>query len=412
MLPWCLALCTPAFAQDEPPDPLFATVPFEQWVAEGPRTQIPWKVRASPEGLSVHQRLVARAEAQVDGKELEKRRGAGRLLVLVQFKDQKGNAYRDDATLELKDVQRGARKTILKFAWEAFVLPGEYEVTLALYDTTTGEHNLAQRRLRIDPLKEEPLRDAWRDLPSVEILKATEGPERFFRPEMKGRLHLPLETRRPIQLEVLVNLTPTEFSPGSRKAHEDNLSVLLPILKIFSQIDLRNGSVNVATLDAARRGAGFEQSNVRELDWPGLKAALAAADPGVVDVRDLRNQKENAAFLRKELARRMEARDKTPASAAGDPLRVFLLIGTPVAFQSDSHANPLAFPEECNCVVYYLRYEVWHVGFAGRHGVLSLAGIDDVAGMLKPLKAQVLAVHTAEGLRKAVATLLDEISRM
>ncbi len=72
----------------------------------------------------------------------------------------------------------------------------------------------------------------------------------------------------------------------------------------------------------------------------------------------------------------------------------------------------MAFPEGCDCVVYYLRYEVWHVGFAGRHGVLSLAGIDDVAGMLKPLKARVLAVHTAEGLRKAVATLLVEISRM
>jgi hypothetical protein len=82
-----------------------------------------------------------------------------------------------------------------------------------------------------------------------------------------------------------------------------------------------------------------------------------------------------------------------------------------MAFASHGRAGPLSFPEGCHCVVYYLRYELWAPTIAGRFMRFSPAAIDEVAGMLKPLKPRVLSAHSPEGLRKALATMLDELSR-
>ena len=70
--------------QDISTHALFTATPFEQWQAEGPRQQIPWKVRLLPVRLSMHQRLEAAVEVQISEAELAKRRSDGPLILLVQ----------------------------------------------------------------------------------------------------------------------------------------------------------------------------------------------------------------------------------------------------------------------------------------------------------------------------------------
>src|SRR5262249_4891635 len=108
---------------------------------EGPRQQVPWKIRPLPVRLSLHQRLEAAIEVRIPEAELAKRRDDGRIVLLVQLTDPAGRRYRNSGVLELEDVARKAIKKEVPFYWIAFVLPGEYEVAVALYDKASGEHN-------------------------------------------------------------------------------------------------------------------------------------------------------------------------------------------------------------------------------------------------------------------------------
>jgi hypothetical protein len=380
---------------------LFARVPFQQWLAEGPRQQIPWKVIVWPERLSSHQRLLSYIEILVPGKELIKRSGQGRLIALVQLTDSTGRVYQNDGPLDLGGIHPADKDKDGYFAWGAFVLPGDYKLALALYDRETGEHNFAQRSLKIARLKNDPLPGAWRDLPNVEFIERAEKLDSSFHPEIRGRLYLPLEVQRPIQIELLVNLTPSEILTGSYRAYNFNLRALMPILKTFSQIDVHPGAVNLATLDLTRQQVSFEQSdiNVNQLDWSELKEVLAAADPSKIDIQSLQSRKYNAAFLRDEMARRLAVHGENQAAG---PVRVFILLSSSVAFNAHDGLGQIELPRECNCLVYHVRYDWWRS---------RLAAFDDIDKVLKPLKLRKFSATSPQGVRKALATMLSEISK-
>ena len=396
-----LGLSIPALGQNEARDPLFETVPFQQWLAEGPHQQLPWKVKIWPERLSSYQRLLSNIEILVPGKELLKRSGQGRLIALVQLTDSVGRVYQDDGVLDLDSGHPVDKNKDVFFAWGAFVLPGEYKVAVALYDRATGEHNLMQRALRIAPLKNDPLPAAWHGLPSVEFMERAEKFDSSFHPEIRGRLHLPLEAQRPVKIELLVNLTPSEILTGSFRAYNFNVRALMPILKTFRQIDVRNGAVNLATLDLTRQQVSFEQSNINinALDWPELKEVLAAADPSKIDIHSLQSRRYNAAFLRDEIARRITPQNEDQAVA---PVRVFILLSSSVAFMARDGLRLIELPRECECLVYHLRFDWWRS---------RLAAFDDIDKVLKPLKLRKFSATSAQDVRKALATMLDEISK-
>src|SRR5437764_15316742 len=91
----CVLLSIPATCQSALPNPLFANLPFQQWMAEGKRQQLPWQVMIWPERLSSHQRLLSYIEIFVPVKELLKRSGKGRLISLVQVTDVQGGVSHD-----------------------------------------------------------------------------------------------------------------------------------------------------------------------------------------------------------------------------------------------------------------------------------------------------------------------------
>src|SRR5262249_33660379 len=137
----------------------------------------------------------------------------------------------------------------------------------------------------------------------------------------------------------------------SHRAYNFNLGSLLPILKTFSQVEVRGGALNIEVLDLIRRQVVFEQNEAHDLDWPRLKTAVTDADPRKVDVHALEDIKHTALFLRREVARRI-------ANGAGPPdaLPVLILISSSAFFDSLSDINDTLVPSECSCAVYYIRY--------------------------------------------------------
>jgi hypothetical protein len=405
----CAAIQSPSQpqsqSQDVPVETVFAAVPFDLWVRQGPRAPLPWKVRTQALGLSEHQRLLGRVEIELAGKQVMTLPKGDRLVTLLQVRDAGGRVFRDYDVFVLKETPPKFRKMKVILSFDFFILPGEYKVTLALFDDRRREHNLMEAPLVIAPLKDDPLRGSWSGLPAVEFLaQGMEGPDGLFRPDVTGRLHLPLATRRPVRLEVLADVTASDLFHGSTRFYNRYLSVALPLLKALSHIQLEQGTMSVAMLDLRHRRVTFEQEEVRELDWPRARAVLAPENgPATIDVAALEQRRESPAFLQDELLRRLNSSAAGPEGSA--PVHVFVVIGSPMDFYSFRNLPHLRPGSEEKCVVYYLQFELLNPQYAE-------GAVGNVRNMLKPLPVHAIKVRSAESIRHALARILDEVRSM
>ncbi len=429
-----------ARAQNGSPDPVLAKYPLNEWVRSGERSRIRWATEVSPARLSNHQRLMVQLGLQVDGAELADRPGKGRLLMLVQITDREGHLWQNHGQIDFDKVQEGVRSEYLTFTFSAFVLPGDYRVALAVVDTENGEHGIKEERLHVAPLRNDPLPDAWRGIPPVEFLSPAEPPDSWYLPFIGTALHLPLEARRPVRIDVLVNLTPSERASGSQRAQNGNLSVLLPSLKAISQVDLHNASLHVALLDLLHQRVTFHQDDVHTLDWPAMKTTLSVNDTGTIDIKSLGERSRIASFFVSEVGKRI--------GAPGDgQARAVVVLSSTVEFEAGEDLQPIEAAPSPDCRVFYIRYHVprprsdrpddmgrggygghgGHMGGMGGMGGMGSGGpgewrrqgnrgeqvqIDQLEPTLKPLAPRLFDVEGPEDFRKALAAILAEIAKM
>lgn len=403
-----LTVCTAVHAQDVPVEKVFAAVPFDQWVRQGPQAPLPWKVKVQLDGLSVHQRLQAHIDMELRGKDLAARPQGDRIVAFIQIIDAAGHPFRDYSFFSLKNIPPQFKKQKAVLDWNFFIVPGEYKVTVALFDGLSREHNLMESSLHIGPVKDDPLPDSWKGLPAVEFMRRpvapVDVPDELFQPDVTGRLHLPLVTKSPVRLELLADVTASNLFRGSERFYNRYLSVALPLLKALSQINLEHGSLSVAMLDLRSRRVTFEQDNVKDLDWPRARAVLAPENgPLTIDIKALEQRRESPAFLQDELLRRLN----TPHGQVPErePFHVFVIIGSPMDFYSFRDLPHLPPGSEEKCVVYYLQFELLNTAYAN-------GAVGNVRNMLKPLTVHVIKVRTGESIRHALARILDEVSRM
>lgn len=385
-----------------PAKDLFEQVPFDEWVKEGPKQQVRWQTQVGYLGLSGYQRQLVGIEAYVDLPDLMQRPRDRQLILLVQLTDSSGRRFRSARTMELsslKAIPNGGKHELQRFDWKAFALPGEYQVIIALYHADTGEHNLAQKRLRVPAIHKDPLVNSWHGLPGVEFWApiSVEDIDFFYRPEFEDTLNLPLETRRPVHLEILVDLAASDLFHGSDLLYNRYLSAVLPTMKIFSQIQIKNGTTDVSILDMARREVRFRQENARQIDWESMKHALAKNGAAVVSVDALSPKHKGPALIKEELTRRL-----TEAEASSEPLRVFVVISSPLGLYSFAGLKSNLMPANCSCVVYYLEYDS-----SRRPGMYGAIG--NVKKMLRPLPVHAFEAHSAEAVRKALAAILKDV---
>jgi hypothetical protein len=429
---WAIAIlivfsfrCIPAVrAQGHETDLAFQAVPFERWLADGPRAQLPWRTRIFAPELSQHQRIWARVQIELDGNELLKRCCDGRSVALVEITDQQGRKYRNYAEQDLKEVKQGVSQYMVTLSWDVFVLPGDYQVALVLYYSGREGHSLAVERLHVGALKNDPLPESWRGLPAVEFCDPQpEGVDAYLLPGITSRLRLSIMTRRPIQVEILENLTPYQAEQRHPAQYKDRLGVLLPILRTFGQMEVQNGSLGLTTLDVKRRRETFAQEGVKEgqVDWAGLKKALEANITTAIDVHDIRESEQYGAFFQQEIERRLTAEKRT-GPGEGQALPVLIVISAVMQFRFVKTIS-ITPPPGGNFVVYYLRYEFPPP--SSQRSVLALPQVqgqdsserfeqtvDGIGKALKDLKPRVFTAHSAEGVRKAIAAIAREISQM
>lgn len=405
------------------PDPAFDRIPFDEWRAgvrgERQEARFRFSLHLFPSQLTVHQRLGLLVATQIDGGEFVKRSAPGQIVVFLEIRDRLGHAYRVHRAMAFDGLARPARVSSVNFDQSVFIKPGDYRVTSALYDTETKEHSIRQAALHVGELSHDPLPDSWGDLPAVEFLSSHEPPDSWYRPEISSRLRLPVQTAEPVKVEVVVNESQSEmatFRPG--RANRRNLGSLIPALKVLSQLDLRNGSMNVTLLDLERRKASFSQENVGTLDWAGLRSALLENDPNRIDVHALEHHEQNAQFFVSQIKSRLE-RDHMAH-------KVLIVLSGLMAFAKGQDLTPIEATAAPGTLVYYLRFYPPRIGpstdFSGRGGrgpgpdrmPPGRGGNyqDSLVGMLKPLAPRRFDITSPEDFRAALAAIINDISKL
>ena len=411
-----LVSATPGLPATGVADPIFAKVHFDEWTPGKGQSPFKWTVEAQPVVLSNHQRWLARVNVQIDGVELASRKGHGTLLVLFQFQDSAGRLYQDHGALDLGKMEAGAKAQIIIYTESAFAMPGNYPLAIGLFDTSTKDHWFRRETLKVPVNKTDPLPFAWRDLPPIEFMPPEDPPDNWYLPTVEGRLHLPLDTRHPLKVDILVNLTPSEIASSSQRVQDRNLSVLLPTMKVLAQMQLPAGSLNIESVDLTRQKVSFRQEAVRQIDWTKMRAALTGDQLGTIDVKSLGDREHSAQFFINEVGKRVRSTD------------VLIILTSSLRFEGGVDLEPIHFEGTPDCHVFYVRYHPPPVRYVqqarqplvrgrrappmGSGGIVRMSPvvIDQLEPTLKPLRHRLFDVQTPEEMRKALADLLAEIS--
>ena len=402
VIPILLLAAAAAFAQTSQPGPpsrkdsLFSQLSFDQWRAEGKQSLRHCSFDIVPPELSAFQRLITGVTVDLESPELADHHA----LVLIQFQDSGGGIWQTHGSLSRQP----------EYVRNAFVLPGDYSVSVAIYDPVTHRHAFAEKKLHAAPLKAEPLPGAWDGLPQVEFLPDdAELPDGWFLPSITSRLRLPVATRHPVHIDVLLNITPSDRANDSVAELRRNMSAVLPAMKVVSQIELGNGTLDVALLDLVGR------RTIAASNWTETRAFLKQANPGIIDVRALDSRWSMRSFFLDQIAKRI----------GGEPGRVVIVLSGPAFLQDQESATNLALPGDPAPRVFYIRCRLIPRSVLAprprpRPGARPrlpprgafLLPLDDLERPLNSSNAMLFDVITPEQFRRVLAVVLEEISRL
>jgi len=400
-------------------DSAFQGVPFDSWSAEGHHEGIRWNVETLPAELSPHQRLRLAVRIQLNVRELASRNGNSHLIALAQLQDESGAVWRT----------QGALKRV-SYEQTAFVLPGDYTLSVAAFDPDSGAYSFTRKKIHVAPLKRDPLNDSWKGLPAVEWFAPGEDPpDAWYLPEIAGRMNLPVATRRPVHLDVLLNATPAGKDLGSVTELRRNMDVLIPALKVISQLSLREGSLDVSMLDLVhRRVAAAEaeatQPKAGSLNWAAIREFFAGFNPGVVDVATLESQWKMRSFFEDQLNRVMQAPAHHPAGNG----HAVIVLSAPAFFEGSAAEEAPDLDRNSDSRIFYIRYraiepEALRPRRRLRPGMrvappvprpmyFFAMPLDDLEKPLEPLNSRIFDVISAEQFRRVLAAVIDQIGKL
>jgi len=422
-----------AFGQQGLPDPVFDRIPFEQWLKESGDSHMRWSAHILPSTLSVHQRLSVLLSVRIEGAEFVNRSGPGQLVVFMEIRDRDDQVFRTHRGLHFDELKNPSDLASVNFEQYTFILPGDYQVAAAVYDTKSKEHALKRIKLHVPDLARDPLAGSWRNLPEVEFVTRSDPPDVWYLPEISSRLYLPVQQERPVRVEVVVNESPTELTQRRERTTRRNMGNLIPALRVLSEMDIRNGTINVTLLDLERRKVSFNQEQASNLDWTRLRAALLDNEPNQIDVHALENHEQNAQFFVSEVRKRLESAESNgdvPLGLTSEPARVLIVLSGPMAFPKGQDLRPIEAAPEPGTRVFYIRYHPPPPGvqmgpgpaMLGRRGggpqsQMPLPGRgplmeDSLARTLKPLAPRIFDVTMPMEFRNALAAIMTEISQL
>ena len=377
--------------EDSPLD--LKSIPISNWLNEGERKEIPWDFRVSDPYLRVDQRIEVSYVAVINSKDLNRIGNAHELFFVSRVSSIDGEWLEEPSVTRHVFEQELQPHTRAQFVMRVCLQPGEYLLWLVLYDRQTGKHNLAKRRIRVSEFRGDPLPDLYRRMPLVEFPRSEESDQGLG--FVKGRLYLPIRNKHPLQVEVISTLNPPEQWTGRARVLRTQNDVTVGAVAALSQLELADGTLSVAGLDLARQEILFDQPGVHDLDWQLFAAALKKAQTPEVSAKALQESKNNGAFFRDFVSRRIGEQNQSQ-----DPMRVVILVTSSQLFERGSDLTPLQIEGDCRCRVYHLRFRL------NTNDVF-----DEIEKIIKPLHPKTFNLMTPQDMRKAIAEIVNDLDK-
>ncbi|HVV43956.1 MAG TPA: hypothetical protein VHC72_02095 [Bryobacteraceae bacterium] len=386
---------------------LFSRYPFDAWAAESAKPGIRWDVDLEGARLTPHQRLSARIRIRVDDSEVRRRQGS-QIVAFIRIEDASGRRYQTASTSWIRPLHEGGAYGDLTVTFAAFFLPGDYVISLAACDPKTLDHSFTRRRYHVGAIRSDPLPDAWKDLPAVEFIQQDFIPYSWYQPQLRSVIRLPVANEKPVRIELLVNITPSNL--GSLSQFRNNMQLVIPSMKVLMGIEPASGSVGLTIADINRQALVYEQPNLLisnigrgappgRSEWSHLRPILSDFSTAKVEAQTLAGQHRMLGFISGTLSRLL---------APPDPPRVLIVLSAPANFSHQQTAPPAELPPDPRRRVFYLRYAPFPPHQRGEW--LDAMFADDIERILRPQGARIFRITSPEQFRKALAAILREIA--
>src|SRR5262249_11879387 len=252
------------------------------------------------------------------GKELNKIGNAHELFFVSRVSSPDGEWLEEPSVSRPVEQQLSSRNQT-EFSLRVCLKPGDYLLWVVLYHRETGRHNLAKRRIKVPELRADPLPDMYEGTPLVEFPEAGDSDQGF----VKGRLHLPVHNKLPLQVQLVATLSPPQQWLSRPRALRVQTDVTAGALAALSQLALAERALSTAGLDLVRQEVVYDEADVNGVDWPIFIKALKKAQTPAVSAKALQQSKNSGVFFKDFMTDRIEGRASDPM-----PMRILIVVSS------------------------------------------------------------------------------------
>ncbi|MCU1307250.1 MAG: hypothetical protein JWN45_1945, partial [Acidobacteriaceae bacterium] len=309
------------------------------------------------------------------------------------------------------------RRTDLQMQTELYLKPGNFKVAIIAYDSALGERSVSFSRVQIDREERDPFPDLLSNMPSVQFLPSpTEGLVAFG----TGRINLPVVTQRPVQFDLVVDLSayendavaspipppmfgaprgfprPIQVNRATSTNDRRYLDRLIQTASVLSQMHFEKGCTRVTVMDVLKKSI-IVPTTADAVDWQNIRKDVLGPEHNLVSVSALGGRNEVPSFVTEQLEKVMAAEPRC-AAESGTPVHIIAVLTHGVEIGA-SHSKTKV-EQRCDCQVFYLKQgDDYH------------RGEDDLKKILSPLSPKVLGFTYPLEFRHKLGDLVHEMEK-
>jgi hypothetical protein len=416
---WIIFICCVALgasAQDRPSVQRNIQLPIADWISQGERQEIPWEVRVTKPELTFQQRTLVTVFAEVHSDELQKRNVNRDLHFIVKVADEGGNWMEDESYVPFRLTEKMDRRSDLQMQTELYLKPGNFKIATIAYDSALRERSVSFSRVQIARVERDPFPNLLSKLPPVQfLLSATEGRVVFG----AGRINLPVVTQRPVQFDLVVDLSaydsdgvarpvpppmfgaprgfprPIQVNRATSTNDRKYLDRLIQTASVLSQIHSEKGCTRITVMDVLKRSI-IVPTTADEVDWQNVRKDVLGPEHNLVSVSALGGRNEVPGFVAEQLEKIMAA-DPRCAAESGRPVHVVAVLTHGVEIGA-GHSKAKV-EQRCDCQFFYLKQDDYH------------RGEDDLRKILSPLSPKAVKFADPLEFRHKLGDLVQEMEK-
>jgi hypothetical protein len=213
---------------------------------------------------------------------------------------------------------------------------------------------------------------------------------------MDTQRQVAIDVKRPIELDVLVDFTPSVQYSGSNRMLHWTASTFWAMTHVLTELRSPNLCTRVTGIDVLGHRVLFRKMNGGQMDWAEVAEELGKLDANTVDVQTLERRKETANFFRSQVDDLLLSDSASCGFAPGtQPEHVYVIAASGILFPSGTSIKQI---EGRPAHVYYLRANLlWNDQW------------DAMEKIVKPLHPRLLNINDAMQFRKALGTMVADL---